>query len=170
MPNMMDFSNAPAYPLVANTQYSPNSEAFPSPDTLDTYFTDMYAASPDYAFSNYYDNTNTFYDRATPSQETAPSWSPHMPKSFPGSTPLGSKASNTINTNLNAWSDLNATPLPYPGEYNEAFTVPSPASTSSRHGSPASTPLSQNSTKHSHSSPSEDQKPPHRPRGRPRLS
>jgi hypothetical protein len=176
----MDFSSLPAY--VANTQYSPNSDAFPSPDPLDTYFSEPYATSPDCAFGEYYDNSNSYYYRTTQSLEIAPSWRPFAPENSTGTLPPVSKSNGAVNASINAWSDLS---FNYTGGYNEAFTDPSPLSMSSRYSSPAS---SRDSVKRENPSsnsiqlsrgrlspPSsnfqhpEDQKSPHRKRGRPRL-
>ncbi|KAF1839286.1 hypothetical protein BDW02DRAFT_564283, partial [Decorospora gaudefroyi] len=177
----MDFSTLPPYPLVANTQYSPNSEAFPSPELLDTYLTEPYT---EYPFGDHHSlNGNSYYCHGTQSLDTPPSWRP-IPKDFTGSMALASTASGAINTRLNAWSDLNPTSLRYRAEYNDALNTAdlsglntSPLAISSSSASPTSpcrTPelvkKERPSSISSQPPPPEEVKPAPRKRGRPRLN
>ncbi|KAF2708481.1 hypothetical protein K504DRAFT_468813 [Pleomassaria siparia CBS 279.74] len=52
-----------AYPMVANTDYSPTNQSFPYPDTFSKpYLTDLYATSPDHSLDTFLD-CDSFFDR-----------------------------------------------------------------------------------------------------------
>lgn len=173
----MDFSNLPAFPMAANPMYSPNSDAFPSPDEIDAYLTESYPALSDYGFNNYDTRNGPCFNRSNTPGARDVNWSAPVPSSYVNTPSLVSPTSVASEPPLNAWSTYNSTPLSCPADFQSAYTTtdfpngypsnPSPLPTPpTGHGSPISqSPIA------AHPSPEDNSlKPPApRKRGRPRI-
>jgi len=174
----MDFSNLPAFPMAANNpMYSPNSDAFPSPDEIDAYLTDAYPVPSDYAFNSYGSRHNSCFSRPTKPADTDMNWSAPVPNSYINTPSLVNTTSAVSKPPLNAWPNYNPSPLGCPADFQHTYTAsdipsgfasnPSPLPTPSSNGSPTSS--SPIATHHPSPEDTSLKPPPPRKRGRPRL-
>lgn len=166
----------PAYHMLpADTQYSPHSEALPSPDILDPYYVDSCTTLPGYPFGDYYSNADAYYNRTAQTQATIPCWSPTISDTFVTPSTVSTAALGPSNPPLSTWTDHKPTYNAYPPGLLPN-SLPTPLPTPRGHGSPVSPSQSPGSMRVSppvvnYHQPLEDtnQKPPPRKRGRPRL-
>ncbi|KAI4628945.1 hypothetical protein J4E83_003498 [Alternaria metachromatica] len=175
----MDFSNLPAFPVAANNpMYSPNSDAFPSPDEIDAYLTESYPALSDYGFNTYDSRSGQCFNRSITPGARDVNWSAPVPNSYVSTPSFVSATSAGGEAPLNAWPNYSSTPLSCPADFQHAYTAtdfpngypsnPSPLPTPpTGHGSP----ISLSPTAHHGISPEDTSlKPPApRKRGRPRI-
>ncbi|RYN23448.1 hypothetical protein AA0113_g12220 [Alternaria arborescens] len=174
----MDFSNLPAFSMAAsNPLYSPNSDAFPSPDEIDAYLTESYPALSDYGFNSYNNRSSSCFDRSITPGDSDLNWSAPVPSSYINNPSLVTTTNAASNPPQNAWSNYNPSPLSCPADFQHTYpesgfpggfaSNPSPLPTPPSHGSPTSpSPIATH-----HPSPEDTslKPPPPRKRGRPRL-
>ncbi|CAN9288646.1 unnamed protein product [Alternaria alternata] len=174
----MDFSNLPAFSMAAsNPLYSPNSDAFPSPDEIDAYLTESYPALSGYGFNSYNNRSSSCFDRSITPGDSDLNWSASVPNSYINNPSLVTTTNAVSNPPQNAWSNYNPSPLSCPADFQHTYpesgfpggfaSNPSPLPTPPSHGSPTSpSPIATH-----HPSPEDTslKPPPPRKRGRPRL-
>src|SRR5690349_20599362 len=108
----MDFSSLPTHPMDARRLYSPNNEAYFSPETPELYMADSCTQTPDY-FQGYLIDGNSHCYSTVESLDAASSWGCPSPGLFPDTNSLTDMAPTANGIDLNAWLGFNSGDLAY---------------------------------------------------------